>query len=60
MPHSSHDMDAYRDVAFVIHGSVWVAYCKKCSAETNADLEKECPGEYVRRTIPVDKLLERD
>lgn len=45
MPHASHTMSAYRD------GSVWVAYCKKCSAETDADLDKECSGEYVRKNV---------
>lgn len=47
MPHHTHSMDSYRDQG----SSVWVAYCKKCSAETDLDLEKECSGEYVRKNV---------
>jgi hypothetical protein len=45
MTHPTHAMNAYRD------DNKWVAYCTKCSAETDADLEKECPGEYVRKAV---------
>lgn len=47
MSHHTHDMDAYRDVG----SHEWVAYCKKCSAETDDKLEQECPGEYVRKNV---------
>jgi hypothetical protein len=60
MPHPSHDMNAYRNNDG--HWPyVWVAYCKKCSAEQYHDLEKECPGEYVRKsTALVDSKMEQD
>jgi hypothetical protein len=47
-------MNAYRD------GMVLVAYCSKCSAETDQDLECECPGQYVRKIAnqTVDKLID--
>jgi len=45
MPHETHEMAAYRD------SGVWVAYCKKCSAEAEPDLAKECPGTYVRKNV---------
>lgn len=45
MPHPSHYLKTYRD-----SDNVWVTYCFKCSAESDTDLAKECPGEYVSRT----------
>lgn len=51
MPHPTHNMNAYRD-----NGFEWVAYCEKCSVESDGDLEKECPGEYIRK---VDKVVDK-
>lgn len=55
MSHHSHTMRAYLD------SNVWTAYCEKCSAETDADLQQECPGEYRRKmTTLVDTKPEQE
>lgn len=56
MPHDTHDMNAYRD------GRMWVAYCVKCSAESRADLQQECPGKYIRKNVDnkIDNKAEQD